>query len=132
MLSGQDTPQTDFSKSEAAFRPASEPAHPTLRRTSTSPGGCQDPSFAWPDCHGGAQELECRDNEGNAWPLELGADGVYTWASNTLARADQVREVLGYAPDAPSLLDTLEGDLLAAVEHAKRNGPTYCPGLQLW
>jgi len=57
--------------------------------------------------------------------------GVYTWASNTRARADRAREVLGYAPDAPSLLDTLEGDLLAAVEHVKRNGPTYCPGLRL-
>ena len=57
--------------------------------------------------------------------------GLYTWACNTRARADRAREVLGYAPDAPSLWDALEGDLLAAVEHVKRNGPTYCPSLRL-
>ncbi|OCK73161.1 hypothetical protein K432DRAFT_410933 [Lepidopterella palustris CBS 459.81] len=57
--------------------------------------------------------------------------GLYTWACNTCARADRAREVLGYAPDAPSLWDALECDLLAAVEHVKRNGSTYYPGLRL-
>lgn len=57
--------------------------------------------------------------------------GVYTWACNTRARADRAKTFLEYTPDAPSLRDALERDLLAAVEHVKRIGPTYCPGLHL-
>jgi hypothetical protein len=68
---------------------------------------------------------EMRD--GSSWE----SMGLYTWACNARACADRAREVLGYAPDAPNLWDALEGDLLAAVEHVKWNGPTYCPGLRL-
>ena len=57
--------------------------------------------------------------------------GLYTWACNTRTRSDRARQFLDYNPDAPSLWDTMEADLLAAVEHCKVHGPTYCPGLQL-
>ncbi|KAI1481938.1 NAD(P)-binding protein [Daldinia eschscholtzii] len=57
--------------------------------------------------------------------------GVYTWACNTRTRSDRAREVLEYVPDAPNLAETLERDLLDAVEHVKLNGPTYCPNLRL-
>ncbi|KAJ5689314.1 nucleoside-diphosphate-sugar epimerase [Penicillium macrosclerotiorum] len=68
---------------------------------------------------------EMRD--GSSWePM-----GVYTWACITLVRADRARSLLGYVPSAPSVQSTLEGDLLDAVEHVKKIGPTYCPGLRL-
>lgn len=57
--------------------------------------------------------------------------GVYTWACNTRARPDRAQKFLGYEPDAPNLWDSLEEDLLEAVEHVKQNGPTYCPKLRL-
>ena len=57
--------------------------------------------------------------------------GLYTWACNTRTRPDRARKLLGYEPNALNLWDCLEGDLLAAVEHVKQNGPTYCPKLRL-
>ncbi|KAJ6790347.1 hypothetical protein PWT90_10334 [Aphanocladium album] len=57
--------------------------------------------------------------------------GVYTWACNTRVRPDRATSLLGFAPSAPTVLEILEQDLLDAVEHVKRNGPTYCPGLKL-
>lgn len=57
--------------------------------------------------------------------------GLYTWACNTRTRSDRARKFLAYKPDAPSLWDTMEADLLAAVGHCRVHGPTYCPGLQI-
>ncbi|KAL2055304.1 hypothetical protein ABVK25_004642 [Lepraria finkii] len=57
--------------------------------------------------------------------------GLYTWACNTRARSYRSELLLVYEPNAPSVIDTLEDDLLAAVEHVKQHGPTYCPNLRL-
>ncbi|OAA56798.1 NAD(P)-binding domain protein [Cordyceps fumosorosea ARSEF 2679] len=64
---------------------------------------------------------------GSSW----GPMGVYTWACNTRVRPDRATSLLGFTPTAPSVLDTLEQDLLDAVEHVQRNGPTYCPTLKI-
>ena len=57
--------------------------------------------------------------------------GLYTWACNTRTRSDRAMKFLGYSPTAPSLWDTMEADLLGAVEECRVHGPTYCPELRL-
>jgi hypothetical protein len=70
---------------------------------------------------------------GSGW----GADGKCTLGPATRERADRAGEVLGYAPnapslrDAPSLWDALKDHLVPAAELVKRNEPSFCQGLQL-
>lgn len=40
--------------------------------------------------------------------------GLYMYAANSRTRSDRAREVLGYVPSAPSIWESMEGDLLAA------------------
>jgi hypothetical protein len=51
---------------------------------------------------------------------DLGFPGIgfYMFANNSRASADRARKELGYAPKAPSLWESLEGDVEDALEKA--------------
>ncbi|CAG8980133.1 hypothetical protein HYALB_00011666 [Hymenoscyphus albidus] len=46
--------------------------------------------------------------------------GLYTWGSNTRCTADRAKKYLGYESKAPTLWETMEGDLLFEVERLAR------------
>lgn len=67
-----------------------------------------------------------QDAEPKQLPLETVSDmikrpsgktiGTYMFAANSRTKSERAPKVLGYEPEAPSLWETMEADLLAAIE----------------